>query len=157
MMNKKFATKVKNFLVTVCSMALVLSFSVAVPYASEIDENQDISLLASNATAVSFNKVYVDSNSDSSITTKVMTQTKTYAEVKVSHIYDAQGVISTEYKKVKVKATKDGEYYVVTKGANWKQIDIPSAYQFPGASITMYAMGNNSSKDCMISGYWMLY
>lgn len=86
MMNKKFATKVKNFLVTVCSMALVLSFSVAVPYASEIDENQDISLLASNATAVSFNKVYVDSNSDSSITTKVMTQTKTYAEVKVSHI-----------------------------------------------------------------------
>ena len=70
-MNKKFATKVKNILVTVCSMALVLSFSVAVPYASEID--------------------------------------------------------------------------------------IPSAYQFPGASITMYAMGNNSSKDCMISGYWMVY
>ncbi len=157
MMNKKFATKVKNFLVTVCSMALVLSFSVAVPYASEIDENQEISLLASNATAVSFDKVYVDSNSDSSIATKVMTQTKTYAEVKVTYIYDAQGVISTEYKKVKVKATRNGEYFVVTKGANWKQIDIPIAYQFPGASIIMYAMGNNSSKDCMISGYWMVY
>lgn len=156
-MNKKTVTKLKSFLVTVCSMAVVLSFSIAVLYASEIDENEDISLQASNATAVAFNKVPVDSNSDTSITTGVMTQTKTYAETKISTIYDAHGAVSTEYKKVKVKATRNGEYFVVTKGANWKQIDIPSAYQFPGASITMYAMGNNTSKDCMISGYWMVY
>ena len=43
-MNKKTVTKLKSFLVTVCSMAVVLSFSIAVPYASEIDENEDITL-----------------------------------------------------------------------------------------------------------------
>lgn len=105
-MNKKTVTKLKSFLVTVCSMAVVLSFSIAVPYASEIDENEDISLQASNATAVAFNKVPVDSNSDTSITTRVMTQTKTYAETKISTIYDAHGAVSTEYKKGKSKGNQ---------------------------------------------------
>jgi len=139
-------------IVSICSLAAIAMLLVVEPYAATDNE---ASALAAGA-PVYFNKVDVDSNTYSYITSNTMTQSKTYAEVKITTILDANGS-SSDYKYVWVKATSNGVAKKVEVGDHWTQISIPSANQFAGMNLAMYAMGNNPKLDCKISGIWLVY
>lgn len=152
MSRTKRSSKLMQRVVSICCMAAIAMLLVVEPRAATNDE---ASVLGAGA-PVYFTKAYVDSNTYSYITSNTMTQSKSYAEVKISAIYDASGS-SSDYQYVWVKATSNGEAKKVKVGDNWTKISIPSANQFAGMNIAMYAMGNNPKLDCMISGAWLVY
>lgn len=150
---KSKSSKIMKCVVSICCMAIIAMLSMEEPFAATV--NDEVSTLSAGA-PISFVRADVDSNTYTYITSNTMTQSKTYAEVKITHILDANGSAS-DYRYVWVKATPNGTAKKVEVGDFWTKISIPSANQFAGMNIAMYAKGNNPSLDCKISGSWLVY
>ena len=153
MSKREKSSKIMQWIVSVCCMAVIVMLSVVEPIPATVDDE------ASTYTAgapVYFTKAFVDSNSYTYITSNTMTMYKEYADVKVTNIYKADGSAS-DYKYVWVKATPDGDPVKVKLGDSWTQISIPSANRFAGMNVSMHAKGNDPSLDCKITGSWLVY
>lgn len=137
-------------------IAAAVLMTTTVPYAAELGTEVEEDVTAARSSTLSFTNVFVDSNVDTLVTSATATQTKAYAETRITAITPTDGSGDT-YNYVKVKATANGTYQRVKKNNGWYEITIPSKLQFVGATIPMYAVGNNSSKDCRITGYWLVY
>lgn len=104
------------------------------------------------ASDTSFSNAYVDSNTYSYVTSATALQYSSTADVLVTNILKADGSASN-YKQVYCKATGSGTPVLVTKGSYYT-LTVPISNRGEGKSIGLYAMGNNPSLDCRISGIW---
>ncbi len=105
---------------------------------------------------LSFNKKFVDSNSWTLIGSAVKDSYGSYGEVRILKMYNANQEEDADYKKLKVKAAPNGEQTLAYKG-RWCEVSIPLAYQLEGTSIQLFGMGNDSTLDCYITGYWNVH
>jgi hypothetical protein len=110
--------------------------------------------ISAYANELQITKKYVDSNTWTNVGSAVKTSTSTYsyATVKITALYKADGS-SSGYQQLKVKVTLDGTSKVLTKGTNY-DITLPSSHIYAGASISYYCMGNDPALDCQASGYF---
>lgn len=111
--------------------------------------------LVCEAKDASFSNAYVDSNTYSYVTSATALQYSSTADVLVTNILKADGSASN-YKQVYCKATGSGTPVLVTKGTYYT-LTVPISNRGEGKSIGLYAMGNNPSLDCRISGIWKTY
>ncbi|MBD5553788.1 MAG: hypothetical protein HDQ95_00155 [Roseburia sp.] len=103
-----------------------------------------------------FSKEYVDSNEWTYICYSIRSSRTTDLEVKISKIYKADGSDSN-YKKVKVYCSGGG-YDFSTKIAQLNttvSYEVPVGYGASGTTYKLYAMGNDPSLDCQITGSFM--
>lgn len=108
-----------------------------------------------SATEVVFSNQYVDSNTFGVVTGAYKETTSTTATVQITNIYKADGS-SSLYSCVRAKATSSGVWDYAYKGGT-TILTIPSASRAKGSWVSLYAMGNNPSLDCIIAGYWIVH
>lgn len=109
-----------------------------------------------NGPIAMFAKEYVDSNEWTYICYSIRSSKATDLEVKITNIYKADGSDSN-YKKVKVYCSGGG-YDFSTKTAPLNitvSYDVPVNYGASGTTYKLYAMGNDPSLDCQITGSFM--
>lgn len=97
----------------------------------------------------------VDSNTWSYVGSAMKDSDTEYAELKITKIYDANG-LDSNYTYIYAKATVNGTSTLIKKG-DWRQVPIPSDYQKKGKGIMLYCMGHDPKLDCQISGYWNVH
>lgn len=108
-----------------------------------------------NGSITIFTRQYVDSNQWTYVCDSSSTDKSKYLQVKIAAIYKADGSDSN-YKKVKIYCAA-GNYVVgsETIGINdSKFYDVPSDYNAAGTINKLFAMGNDPSLDCQISGFF---
>ncbi len=97
-------------------------------------------------------KIFVDSNQYTYITSAVKDNANSTPEVKITAIYDANKNDS-DYRQIYVRGTSIGTSILVSKGS-WVEVPIPSGANRVGNNILLYGKGHNPSLDCYVSGYW---
>lgn len=108
-----------------------------------------------NGPITMFGKQYVDSNEWTYVCDSSRTTTSTSLEVQITNIYKADGSDSN-YKKVKVFCAA-GSLVVGSDTVSLndpKSYIVPSGYNAAGTINKMFAMGNDPSLDCQISGFF---
>lgn len=108
-----------------------------------------------SATEVTFTKRYVDSNEWTFVTTAKKETTTTTASIKVTAIYKADGSDS-DYWRLYAKASSGGTSTMITSGS-WCDVQLPKTYQGAGKFVPLFLMGHDPSKDCQVSGYWVVH
>lgn len=102
-----------------------------------------------------FTRQYVDSNQWTYVCDSSSTNKSKYLEVKIAAIYKADGSDSN-YKKVKMYCAA-GSLVVGSETisiGDTKFYDVPSGYNAAGTINKLFAMGNDPSLDCQISGFF---
>ena len=112
-------------------------------------------VVGTNAAETQFTAKFVDSNQYTYVCTAQQYTYSDYAAVEITQIFKADGSLSN-YKKVYCKSMPVGTAVLVEKGT-WSNIPIHSSVKGVGKSNDLYAMGNDPSLDCKISGYWNVH
>lgn len=100
-------------------------------------------------------KIFVDSNQYTYITSAVKDNVNSTPEVKITAIYDADKNDS-DYRQIYVRGTSIGTSILVSKGS-WVEVPIPAGANIVGNNILLYGKGHNPSLDCYVSGYWNVH
>lgn len=120
-------------------------------------------MAASGLVSKAFSKVYVDSNTFTTIAKITKQQSYGFAYVTIDGIYKADGSSSNYQKiqgKVHYKSGDDwkicGSQTTIVKGTQ-AVFTIPKAGSAAGTTLRFRAMGNDPSLDCKISGHFDTY
>lgn len=111
--------------------------------------------MSASAAEKYFTNKLVDSNSYTFITAPLKESTVSTALVRISAINPVDGSGDT-YNYLWIKILYGGSGTKIKKGTYY-DIQIPDYYLHTGINVPLYAMGNNSSKDCRIDGYWNVH
>lgn len=109
------------------------------------------STIAAHAETTGFTKLYVRGDRMTHVSGATKETTAAVAKVYIDNIYTSSGGFST-YSKVRIAADLYTDYVVVEKGYYYP-VEIPGGV-WVGDFVDMYAQGNTSWLDCMISGEW---
>lgn len=114
----------------------------------------DASVIKNGPTCI-LNKCFVDSNQWTFIASTYSSDKEDEAYIRITDIYKADGSDSN-YKKIKYGVCYKSDMFssgTIKKGTKY-YFDIPSDCIGRGRKYVFLGMGNNPSKDCLITGFY---